>query len=451
MPMAPLFHKTTSKTDDNGYSENVSFTDVESKSHPLNSALKRLFSLRAFNISGQIIAILAAIYYLDISLPIQPLAIVLMSLVFWSVLTLFLFKQPSKITDNVFFLQLSVDALALTAMLYFTGGATNPFAWFLLVPHSIASTLLSRRYVWLMALLTSLSYTLVVFFYLPLVHLDHPMEMGMGDHFQDHVMGMWIGFVLSTMLMAHFVAGMAESLRKRNAQVLQLREQMFRDERLVALGTLATSAAHELGTPLGTMDVLAHELALELEQASDTSIGRKLSIIQGQIKRCKNVLLSITRTAADHQYNFGQLMTVDDYMDTVITQWKISNLDVHFSQVIKGKGPMPSLISDTALTRALINVLDNAAQASPHFICLELDWNADSIRIVIIDEGEGMAAEQLEKLGKQPMTSKEEGLGIGIYLTKATIEKLGGYIQWQNRQTKGVQVSIQLPLAAKGI
>jgi two-component system sensor histidine kinase RegB len=62
-----------------------------------------------------------------------------------------------------------------------------------------------------------------------------------------------------------------------------------------------------------------------------------------------------------------------------------------------------------------------------------------------------MAAEQLEKLGKQPMTSKEEGLGIGIYLTKATIEKLGGYIQWQNRQTKGVQVSIQLPLAAKGI
>ncbi len=429
----------------------ISMTDIENPSHLLASALRRLLSLRACNIGGQVIAILAAVYYLEMSLPIEPLVIILASLIAWSVLTLFLFKQRNNITDNLFFLQLSVDVLALTAMLYFTGGATNPFAWFLLVPHSIASTLLSRRYVWLMALLTSLSYTLIVFFYTPLVHLGHQMEMGMNDHFQDHVIGMWIGFVLSTVLMAHFVGGMAESLRKRNAQVLRLREQMFRDERLVALGTLATSAAHELGTPLGTMDVLTHELALVLEQASDTSVGKKLIMIQGQIKRCKAVLLSITKTAVDYKYDSGQLMTAEEYLDTVIMQWKISNLDVGFNFRIKGKSPLPNVISDTGLTRALVNVLDNAAQASPHFVCLELDWNADNLSIVISDEGDGMAAEQLDKLGKHPMTSKEEGLGIGLYLTKATIEKLGGSIEWQNRQLNGVEVSIKLPLALKGI
>jgi two-component system sensor histidine kinase RegB len=132
-------------------------------------------------------------------------------------------------------------------------------------------------------------------------------------------------------------------------------------------------------------------------------------------------------------------------------QWKISNLDVGFNFRIKGKSPLPNVISDTGLTRALVNVLDNAAQASPHFVCLELDWNADNLSIVISDEGDGMAAEQLDKLGKHPMTSKEEGLGIGLYLTKATIEKLGGSIEWQNRQLNGVEVSIKLPLALKGI
>jgi len=408
--------------------------------------LKRLLSLRALSISGQLIAILTAVYYLEMALPIKPLAMILVGLIVWSLFTLFLLRQASKITDNSFFSQLIIDVVALTGVLYFTGGATNPFAWFLLVPHSIASTLLSQRHVWLMALLTSLSYTLIVFYYQPLVHINHPMEMGAGGHFADHIIGMWIGFVLSTFLLAYFVAGMAQSLRKRNELLSEMKERMFRDERLVALGTLATGAAHELGTPLGTMDVVAHELKIELREIAGETVSNKLSILQGQIKRCKKVLSTITETATTERYDSGQLLPVDEYLSNVVVQWRISNLNVNLIERVDGKGAAPKFISDVALTRALINVLDNAARVSPNQVSLILGWNDKSISIVIEDEGCGMDEAQLLKLGKHMMISKEKGLGLGIYITKATLERLGGSIKWENREPKGVCVSICIPL-----
>jgi len=408
--------------------------------------LKRLLSLRALSISGQFVAIVIAVYYLDISLPIEPLFYILAALLLWNLLSLLLLKKSYKITTNSFFLQLVVDVLSLTAVLYYTGGATNPFAWFLLVPHTVASTLLRRNYVWFMALLTSLAYSLLVFYYRPLLHLDHHIEMGAGGHFKDHIIGMWIGFVLATILMAHFVAGMAESLRKRNELLLEMKERIFRDERLVALGTLATGAAHELGTPLATMDIVVHELALQLNKAGDDSFSDKISIVQGQIKRCKKVLSSITETATDDKYDGGQLMPVDEYLKTVIGQWRISHLGVSLKERVKGEGVAPRMVSDVALTRAIINILDNAVQASPMFVEISLDWSVDNIVIKVVDRGAGMDQSQLDKLGSDLMSSKEQGLGIGTYLSKASIERIGGDIQWCNGRRGGVCVTIKIPL-----
>lgn len=403
-------------------------------------------SLRVLSVSGQLIAIVVSIYYLDISLPIQPLAMIISGLIVWSLVTLFLLKQASQITHNAFFVQLVVDVIALTGILYFTGGATNPFAWFLLVPHSIASTLLTRRHAWLMALLTSVSYTLLVFYYQPLVHSNHAMEMSASGHFAAHVIGMWIGFVLSSFLLAFFVAGMADSLRKRNKLLSDMRERIFRDERLVALGTLASSAAHELGTPLGTMDIVLHELDIDLREKVDESAINKLSILQGQIKRCKKVLSSITEKATSEKFDSGQWVQVDQYLASIVAQWRISNLNINLIEEVKGQGEAPKLLSDVALTRALMNVLDNAARVSPHYIRLELNWDDHDIRLFIEDEGSGMDKLHLDKLGKHIMASKDNGLGLGVYITKATLERLGGSIRWENRKPKGVCVSILLPV-----
>jgi two-component system sensor histidine kinase RegB len=406
----------------------------------------RVLFLRAVSLVGQIIAILIAIYYLELELPLIPLMGIISLLCVWSFFSFLSLKRSTKVSDLAFFIQLTIDVLELTAVLYLTGGATNPFAWFLLVPHSIASSVLARSYAWVMAVITSLAYTSIVFYYQPLFHLGHVLEMGTDGHFQEHIIGMWIGFVLSAFLMAYFVAGMADSLRRRNKLLTDMQQKMFRDERLVALGTLAAGAAHELGTPLATVDIVAHELKLEFDAPEDKSVSDKLTVIQNQIKRCKDALSSITQTATESRHDSGQALAVDVYLKNTLNQWRVSHLDAKLEEAYEGVEPVPMVISDFSLTRAIINILDNAVQASPYDVKFSAYWTQEALTIVIKDEGPGLTHTQLETLGEPVKSSKDSGLGIGMHLSKASIEHIGGSIGWQNRKTRGVVVTITIPL-----
>ncbi|PCH86091.1 MAG: ATP-binding protein [Piscirickettsiaceae bacterium] len=407
---------------------------------------KSLLLLRGLSLFGQVLAIILVVYYVELSLPVLSLGYILVVNIIWTLVSFLILKGRANIADHLFFIQLIFDVATLTAVLYLTGGATNPFAWFLLVPHSIASTLLPRLYAWLMALVTSASYTAIVFFYEPLMHRDHPMEMGMDGHFQEHIIGMWLGFVLSAFLMAYFVAGMAESLRKRNKLLADMKDKMFRDERLVALGTLATGAAHELGTPLGTVDIIAHELEQHFKAPEHEAVRSKLALIQQQVKRCKASLANITETASQQRHDAGQVMAVDDYIQGLIMQWQVSHPDVLLQQQWLGQGDVPNILSDLSLSHSIINVLDNAAQASASQIMLTVSWDDDFVRIVIEDEGPGMSEEQLAALGKSVHSPTSAGLGLGTYIAKASVERIGGNIDWKNGDIKGLHVTVCLPL-----
>ncbi len=406
--------------------------------------ITRILMLRAVGVMGQMIASAWVFYYLDLSLPLYPLAVTLTILCLFSLATSFFLRGRSRVTEGTLFFQLVADVAFLTVVLYWTGGATNPFVWFLLVPQSLASSLLSYRYAWWMAFLTSLAYSLLVFFYQPLIYSSHMVSMD--GQFSDHIIGMWIGFILSAHLMAYFVAGMADSLRKRNALLAAMNEQIFRDERLVALGSLAAGAAHELGTPLGTIDVLTHELARQANKQNDTEMLDKMTLIQGQVKRCKDVLSSITTTAGDDKYSTGQVQAVDLYIDNVLAQWQISHLDVMIEKYLIGPSPANKMVAELGLTHALINLLDNAAQASPEYVSITINWDDKHLFVTIEDKGKGMSKLQLQQLGKPVASSKGMGLGIGIYLTKANIERMGGRISWENRVGGGISVMVSVPL-----
>jgi two-component system sensor histidine kinase RegB len=412
---------------------------------------KSLLLLRVFGMLGQLVAVLLAIYHVQLSVPIEPLLSLLLVNAIWSAASYVIFKRQEKLSENSFFIQLVFDILMLTALLYFTGGATNPFAWLLLVPHTIASTILSRRYAWLMAVIASLAYTIIVYFYVPLMHMGHPMEMGMGGHFEEHIIGMWLGFVLSAFLMAHFVAGMADALRKRNQILNELKEKMYRDERLVALGTLATGAAHELGTPLGTMDIIAHELEQQFKTTEQKPIKDKLVLIQKQIKRCKESLANITKTASYERLDAGQIMDVDDYIKVLVTQWQVSHSSVDFQQEWEGAGVVPKIVSDATLSHAIINILDNAAQSSTEQVKLRVNWDNKYLHIIVRDDGPGMSDELLEKLGLSEQPSTQAGLGLGTYIAKASVERLGGFIEWKNNNEQGLDVLIRVPIYGGGI
>jgi two-component system sensor histidine kinase RegB len=150
------------------------------------------------------------------------------------------------------FLELLADVAALTALLYLSGGSTNPFVSLYLLPLIIAATALTARYAWAMAGLTIACYSALMFFYLPLGH-GHEMH---SSAFNLHVLGMWANFLVSAVLIASFVATMSASIRGRDRELAIARARALRDEQVVALGTFAAGAAHELGTPLSTIAVL---------------------------------------------------------------------------------------------------------------------------------------------------------------------------------------------------
>ena len=408
--------------------------------------LRRLLFLRWFEIVGQILIISGAFLFLDLAIPLLPVTLILLLLTIVNILSKYLLNKPQRITDSTFLFQLLMDVAGLTAILYFTGGATNAFAWVLLVPHAIASTLLPKPYSWLMAIVTSAAYTLLIFLFKPLLHKGSVMEMLSGEHFQQHLIGMWMGFVMVTFLMAHFVSGMANTVRLRDKLLANMREEALRDERLIALATLATSAAHELGTPLGTMDIIAHELDISLGKDKNTVAQKQLKTIQQQIKRCKKVLLSITDNVNKAELAEGQAILIDDYIDNIVKQWRVSHLDVNLQLSYQTTSAAPTIISNTLFSHALINVLDNAVQASPLFVSLCCEWDKKNLMLTVLDDGPGIDESRLMDLGESWQTSKQSGLGIGLYLAKTSIERLGGNILWDNRKEGGLSVSIQIPL-----
>ena len=174
-----------------------------------------------------------AYWVLAIPLPLFPLSIIIAMHGLINSFTLLRMKRPKSVTSWEFFTQLVMDSMVLTAMLYFTGGYTNPFVSLFLLPLVTASTILPQGFAWAMAALTTSCYTLLMFFYRPLPHSN--MEH-MGD-FNLHVLGMWFGFLLSAGLIAFFLVRMANSLRERDRILTATREKTLRDQHLVALGT----------------------------------------------------------------------------------------------------------------------------------------------------------------------------------------------------------------------
>ncbi len=404
--------------------------------------LRSLLLLRSIGIGAQILVIMLANYGFDINLPLLPLLIILGLLTGWNLYSWLQSSDKIQNSEGYFFIQLTIDVLTLSAILYFTGGATNPFTWLFLLPIIIAATTLPALYVWSMAFITIVSYSLLMHYYLPLEYI-HPNET---SDFNQHIFGMWFGFIFSALTVAYFISEMAQNLRQRDRRLARAREQQLRDERLVALGTLATGAAHELGTPLATMTIISDELEDEYNAIHYPELNRQLGIIRQQIKRCKTALSTLSASSGEIQAQSGRAIVVHDYLLQIIRQWQTQRPGIRFTHHFKPDCENVLILADQTLSQALINILNNAADASPEAVSFQAHWNTGTLEIRIKDRGEGISALASNRLGKEPFSSKQQGLGLGLFLAHATIKRLGGNITLFNREGGGVCTLISLPL-----
>lgn len=428
---------------------------------PLDSAdaarrnLHSLFLLRNLLIVAELLIILVTLFGVGVPLETDPLMGIIAMTVALNCLTWFRLQHERPVTEWELFGHLCLDAVGITGLLYFTGGATNPMAWFLLLPLIITATVLPQQFTWLMMLLTCGCYTLLIFHFHPLPPLPVmevkdtrllPPEEIEGRRFELHAFGTWVGFVFSAGLVAYFVVEMANTLRERERRLAEIREQALRDEQVVALGTLAAGAAHEMGTPLGTMAILLQELLEDYDRPEDRSLRQRLLIFKDQIERCKNALAVMSASAGQSRAEGGHREQVRRYLEYLVGQWRQQRPGARLILQLEGGPEEAALLAEQTLTHALLNILNNAAEVSTEPVLLQARWSHAWLDLAIIDRGPGITPDLREALGRRPVASKKRGLGVGLFLAYATVERLGGEIVMEPMPDQGTCTRIRLPL-----
>ncbi len=431
--------------------------------------LKWIFILRNLMIVSEAGLVFLSIYGLNIPLPQEQLWLVILSIAAVNLYTWMRLKTEDLVTELEIFSQLAIDVFGIASLLYLTGGASNPIIWMFLLPLIITAIMLPQSYAWYMVILTTSMYTVLIGYNIPLPSIEPhmpnpdlmPLEMAHYDtlqkmhamsdkhYFNLHMFGMWFGFVFSAGLVAFFVVELAKTLRSQERYLAEARENALRDERVVSLGTLAASAAHDMGTPLGTIAIVAHEMEQEYPIHRFPDLHEKVLIMQQQIDRCKEALSVMSASAGEMRAESGRVMLLTEYIDGVLKQWRAHKSGAKLNFFIDPHVAVNAkILAERTLTHSIINILNNAAEASPPELGIEFhaSWDLDHAHIRIRDYGPGLPPELIELAGKQPVISKTRGLGVGLFLTYSTINRLGGKINFYNVETGGACVEITLPL-----
>ncbi|USE37899.1 sensor histidine kinase KdpD [Endozoicomonas sp. SCSIO W0465] len=367
-----------------------------------------------------------------------------------------MFKR--NVSDQEFFVQLLLDLLSQSTLLFFSGGYTNPLVSTCLITVCIGAALLPVKYSWWATFSAVLLYTLLMKWYVP---ATSGSELYVPEHqlmIDIHLLGMWLAFVVSACLINYFVERMASALRKQQRDTAISRELQLRDESILAIALQAAGAAHELGTPLTTMAIVLQDLQDEYQ---NKALAERLKFLRDQVDECKKRLQQLV---TQNQSKGIESIDSQDFLSEVIQQWQLfrpeSGLHYNASQ-------WPAAIAipcDLTLYQTMTSLLANAEDASPGQVSLNVMHNSQNLTIQILDQGTGFTEtnsplplkssastnkKNREALSRRPGSLKEDGLGIGLLLSQASIERLGGQIQITSLTCRGSLVEVQLPIISK--
>ena len=420
---------------------------ADNRFFPLAAAqqnLKRLLLIRLIVFICQGVALFYTWSILGLELEYGfILSVLLLVLVVNSALLMRL-DSTRSITDVEFSAHLLFDILTLALLLYLSGGANNPFVSFFLVPITISAAILPWMYTWVLTGISLVAYSLLLFIYQPLPEL---MPMGMaqdGSTPNLHIIGMWFNFLVSAVLITFFVVKMAVEIRKQEDALSHYREENMRNEQILAVATQAAGTAHELGTPLNTMALLVREMTHDCQDPEQ--LKKDLNTLETQIDVCKHSLKSMVNRADFRHAGLEKTLPVTVFIEQVREQWSLMRPEVSLTVLESGTDKAPTVSADATLQQAIVNIMNNAADASPEGIDLEIDWDDEKWILKVRDYGDGINEEVVQYLGTEIISDKDKGMGVGVILSQASINRLGGRVIISSHPEKGTVTEIQMPV-----
>lgn len=443
-PMAPGLGSSAGSGLGTALGAGIAPSAVPAEGMPTALNARRLVWIRMIAVPGSALCMLLARQVYGLSVVSLPLLVIVGAVVTFNVWVWMRLKRPVPVSEGEFFVQMLVDLFALCAILYFTGGVSNPFIFFFLLPMTITAAALPRGYTTAMAVISALCYTILLFARIEVPEFVHHETAW--KTVDLHVVGMWIGFVVIAALMAYFVAGMAETVRERDRYVAEMRESALRDERVVAVATLAAGAAHELSTPLATMAIVTGEILQDYPEQDYAPLHRQVRILRDQIARCKEALSVISASAGAARADAAERLPLDRFVERAVAE--VRHLRPGAQLVVDGEGTdaVPQLVVERTIRQALLNILHNAVDVSPGWVRVRYAWSPQVLEISVIDRGGGLAGRPgaADRFG---VSTKEGGLGLGLFLSHAAVSQAGGQLFAVNNGEGGTTVTMQLPLA----
>ncbi|RYD58475.1 MAG: HAMP domain-containing histidine kinase [Sphingomonadales bacterium] len=403
--------------------------------------MRQLIQLRWIAVAGQTLAILAVHFGLGVPLPLTEMLGVAFAL---GAANLFatLALPRHRVQRGEVVIALLVDMAALTLQLYFSGGATNPFVSLYLLQVVLGAILLPPAWAAFLAVASVLSYALLSVRYAPLVF----PEGLIAETAHLFAIGRWIAFVMVAGLLVLFITRISRNLRARDTHLADMRQHAAEEEGIVRMGLFASGAAHELGTPLGTLSVILADWRRMPGIAADPELLAEVQDMQSEVQRCKAIVSDILHSAGQPRGEAMASMTAGLFLDAVAEEWQQTHPHLSFEYDRSGAGAAVIAV-DPALRQAIWNLLDNAAEASPDSIILDAGIDDGMLAIAVRDNGPGFAPDALGRVGQIYQSTKGAGHGLGLFLAVNVARRLGGRLEARNRKAGGAEVRILLPLA----
>lgn len=340
-------------------------------------------------------------------------------------------KQFPRPSDKQMFWSLLLDVVELSIFFYLSGGASNPFTWFLLLPIIFSASVLRGSYTWILTAVAILAYSLLIQFYLPSAESHHHH----GSSFNQHIVGMWMGFIVIAILVALVIGGLLNNIRNQESLLHQAKMKKIQSDKILALATLASGSAHELGTPLATINFITDEL---LVQSTSTQHRDLLEQLKKQVYRCKDSLTNITASTGLTQAIQGQKLSLPDFYHEIKGELESPKIEI-FHSLLDNSEQM--IITDKTLNQSLLNVISNAVESDA--TCVKVVFRILNQRLIIDVEDDGSGFEY--ELGQLKDSNKDFGMGLGLFLAHATIERFDGSIKKIKSNHSGSHIQISLP------
>lgn len=399
-----------------------------------------LLRLRLGSLIGQVGTILSVQFAMGIQLPLGLLFLLIGLATATTVAAWIWLRTARRAAPQLLPALMVHDVLHLTALLYLTGGPLNPFSFLYLVLIAMSAVSMTPRFTWGLAALSAACSALLFVGHRPLP-LSHDEQMRL------HLPGMWVAFSVAAVFIVYFLMRVTHALRERERELEAARNLALRRERLASLATLSAGAAHELGSPLSTIAVVATEL-LRQPSCDRNSLRSDLELISSSVARCRHVLAQLATDAGQNPGENLTFFTVAEWVQAA--QQAVAKQPAIEVQIAAALRARPLFGPRRALTQALSALLKNAQQASgaaPVPIVLSAEARPEGLLLRVQDRGSGISEATLRHVGEPFFTTKApgQGMGLGLFLCREVVESLGGELQIASQLGRGTCVTLQIP------